>query len=75
MATGTSGLEIKPRAERCAICGAPLVQPAGPGRPRQFCGENCQRTAARRRREVRRVAELVERTDPRVDSWMRECGR
>jgi hypothetical protein len=63
---------MKPRPERCATCGAALTQPAGAGRPRRYCGRRCQARAARRRRHA--PPATIERSDPRVDYFLRECG-
>lgn len=63
------------RRARCPICGAPLVQPTGAGRPRQFCGRACQRVASRQRKLVRTVGALVDRRDARVRRFLKDCGR
>lgn len=63
-----------PRRTHCAVCGAPLVQPAGAGRPRQFCADRCQRRAARARRWLLVLLALADRSNPQVDAWLKECG-
>jgi hypothetical protein len=56
----------------CAYCGKPLVQPAGRGRPRRYCSRKCQRAAAYRR-PMPPVSHL-DRSDPRVDRFLKDCG-
>ena len=51
---------------RCRWCNAPLVQPEGRGRPRQFCGPKCREAS----RGVRRHTPA----GSRVVTSCRECG-
>ena len=52
----------------CAHCGRPIEQRAGPGRPREFCTATCRRAATRKKNQ------RIERSDPVVDTWLKECG-
>lgn len=64
--------EKKPRPERCAHCSRELAQRAGPGRPPRYCSPRCRRLAARERQ--RAGPGPVERSDPLVNEWLKECG-
>ena len=44
---------------KCRICGGPLEQADGPGRPKTYCGTACRRSAEMEIRRIdRRLADL-----------------
>lgn len=65
---------MTPRRGRCVHCGQPLEQPRGPGRPRTYCSDRCRRAYRRQRVQLVVLAALLDRSDPAVAEWLKDCG-
>lgn len=64
----------------CASCGERFELPAQRGRRPRYCSEDCRRYAAARRLAARREraallrqVELLERNQPEVKQFLKEC--
>lgn len=59
---------------KCKTCQSPIVPSDGPGRPKEYCGAYCQSKAREKRKLVRQMQGAVDRSNAKIDLWLRECG-
>ncbi len=51
---------------KCAKCGNELPQQDGPGRPRRYCGDACQRSATL---EIKRLDSRIAKLEKDESTW------